>query len=496
MNMNHWRIPAAIAATVLLSACGGGGSDGGSVSPSAASVSGVVSGAPGALTVGGAAMTISGPVTVNGKTGAISDVQPGDVIVARTASQTAGQTAYTVSNVDVRIEVESSISAIDLAGSTLVVAGQTIVVDALTRLYNDNSDDSYSTLTLADFAVGNYVEVSGARQESGTILATRVERKRLRAGQPGYTGIELYGDIAALDSTARSFTIGSLVIDYAAASVEGTLANGTRVEVNGTLNAGVLVASRVEVKRNEGNRGSEVEIEGPVADLDTTARSFTALGFRVSYAGARIEGMLAEGARVEVEGRFDATDPNLVIAREVEVKQRRGGSGRADGEIKGALTAVDALAGTLDVGGNGYFIDSATVFDRDDRDAALADLRVGDYVEVKFLSSRVEAGRIYATKVEFEDEDEDEDDDDDRSGEFEVEGRVSAFVATPGSRELTINGFIVTPSSSARYHGDDDDISLTADQFWNGLSLGQEIEVKGTRGAGNAVTGLRFELED
>lgn len=492
MKTNHWLFPSlSLAASLLLTACGGGGSSD-STPAAAASVAGVVSGTPGALTVGGAAMTIDGAVTVNGRSGSIADVQPGDVIVARTASQTAGQTAYRVSNVDVRIEVESSISAIDFAASTLVVAGQNIVVDALTRLYDDNSDDSYSTLTLADFAVGNYVEVSGARQESGAILATRVERKRLRAGQPGYTGIELYGDIAALDSTARSFTIGSLVIDYAAASVEGTLANGTRVEVNGTLNAGVLVASRVEVKRNEGNRGSEVEIEGPVADLDTTARTFTALGFRVSYAGARIEGTLAEGARVEVEGRFDATDPNLVIAREVEVKQRRGGSGRADGEIKGALTALDAVAGTLDVGGVGYFVDSATVFDRDDRDASLSNLRVGDYVEVKFLSTRVEAGRVYATKVEFEDEN----DDDDRSGEFEVEGRVSAFVATPGSRELTINGFIVTPSSSARYYGDDDDVSLTADQFWNALTLGQELEVKGTRGAGNAVTGLRFELED
>lgn len=54
----------------------------------------------------------------------------------------------------------------------------------------------------------------------------------------------------------------------------------------------------------------------------------------------------------------------------------------------------------------------------------------------------------------------------------------------------------MTPADSARYFGDDDDVALTADQFWNGLGLGQEIEIKGTRGSGNAVTGLRFELED
>jgi len=482
---------ASLLAASLLSACGGGGSPA-PASAAPASVTGVVSGSAGALTVGGAAMTISGPVTVNGKSGSIADVQPGDVIVASTAGQTAGLTRFTATSADVRIEVESSISAIDIASSTITVAGQSVLVDALTRLYEDNRDDSYSTLTLADFAVGDYVEVSGARQESGAILATRIERKRLRAGQPGYSGIELYGDIAGLDAAARSFTIGSLLVDYSGASTEGVLANGTRVEVNGTLNGSTLVASRVEVKRFEGNRGTEVEVEGPVSDLDAAARSFTALGYRVSYASARVRGSLANGARVEVEGRFDAADANLIIAREVEIKQRRGGDGRANGEVKGALTAVDAAAGSFDLGGNGYFVDAATVFDRDDSDATLADLRVGDYVEVKFLSTRVEAGRSYATKVEFDDRS----DDDNRVGEFEVEGRVTALVATVGNRQLTINGYVVTPSDSARYYGDRDDNLLTADQFWNGLTVGQRIEVKGSAGAGNAVTGSRFELED
>lgn len=493
MNKTHaLAVAMSLASSTLIAACGGGGTASNPAAPAAASISGVVSGSTGALTVGGAAMTISGPVTVNGKTGTMADVQPGDVIVASTARQTAGLTSFTATAADIRIEVESSISSIDLLNSTLTVAGQTILVDALTRLYDDNSDDSYSSLTLADLVVGNYVEVSGARQESGAILATRIERKRLRAGQPGYTGIELYGDIVGLDTVARTFTIGTLLVDYSAASVEGTLANDIRVEVNGTLNGSTLTASRVEVKRNEGNRGSEVEVEGPVSDLDTGTQTFTALGYRVSYVSARVRGTLIDGARIEVEGRFDATDANLIIAREVKVKHGRGGDGRADGEVKGALSAVDVAAGTFDLGGTGYFVDSATVLDRDDSDATLADLRIGDYVEVKFLSTRVEAGRIYATKVAFEDDS----DDDNRVGEFEVEGRVSAFVDAPGSRQLSINGYVVTPSDNARYYGDRDDNALTADQFWNGLTVGQRIEVKGTVGAGNAVAGTRFELED
>lgn len=54
----------------------------------------------------------------------------------------------------------------------------------------------------------------------------------------------------------------------------------------------------------------------------------------------------------------------------------------------------------------------------------------------------------------------------------------------------------MTPADSARYYGDRDDNTLTADQFWNGLTVGQRMEVKGTVGAGTAVTGTRFELED
>lgn len=229
MNPIPLRLPfASLVATTLISACGGGGGSPANTTLAPASVAGVVSGSPGALSLGGAAMTISGPVTVNGKSGTIADVQPGDVIVAATSGQTAGLTRFTATATDVLIEVESSISSLDLAASAVVVGGQTVVVDALTRLYDDNRDDSYSSLTLADFAVGDYVEVSGARQESGAILATRIERKRLLAGQPGYSGIELYGDIAGLDTAARTFTIGSLLVDYASASTEGTLASSTR----------------------------------------------------------------------------------------------------------------------------------------------------------------------------------------------------------------------------------------------------------------------------
>ena len=469
-------------------ACGGGGAGSPGASLSAASVTGVVGGTPSALTVGNAPLSITGAVTVNGKSGAVADVQPGSVIVASTAAPSPGATAIRATSTDVRIEVESSIGAIDLTASTITVAGQTVTIDALTRLYAENADRSYTTLTLSDFAVGDYVEVSGSRQANGSILATRVERQRVRAGQPGYSNAELYGAIAGLDTTARTFTIGTLTVNYSGATVQGTLANGTRVEVQGTLAGNVLTATSVEAKRNEGNRGAEIELEGAMTNFDATTTTFTVLNTRVNYANARVRGTLAEGARVNVEGRVDATDATLVIAREVEVGHRRGGDGHANREVKGAVTAVDANLLTLDVGGNGFFLDANTILERNERPITLADVTVGAYVEVKADSTRIQGSRTYATKIEVKNGTP-------AAGEYEVKGTVTAFTGTAGSRSLTINGVTITPAANATYYGDNDN-ALTADQFWGTSRLNLVLEVKGTATSATAATGQRFEIED
>ncbi|WP_258286196.1 hypothetical protein, partial [Escherichia coli] len=73
-----------------------------------------------------------------------------------------------------------------------------------------------------------------------------------------------------LDTTARTFTIGTLTVNYSGATVQGTLANGTRVEVQGTLAGNVLTTTSVETKRNEGNRGAEIELEGAMTNFDAT----------------------------------------------------------------------------------------------------------------------------------------------------------------------------------------------------------------------------------
>ena len=82
------------------------------------------------------------------------------------------------------------------------------------------------------------VEVSGSESAGGEILAWRIERKSILF-QPGITMVEVKGEISSLDTIQMFFNIGSLLVDYASATkVEGSISDGLRVEVKGTLVAG------------------------------------------------------------------------------------------------------------------------------------------------------------------------------------------------------------------------------------------------------------------
>ena len=499
--MKKTLIPAA-AAVLFLGACGGGGdggsTDGGGAAPRSAV--GVIGGQPTALSFGGLPATVSGTVTMDGKSasakaaGSSNDVQPGDVVDAIATINAAG-TSVNLSAVNIRFEVQGALTRVDTSAGTIELLGQVVITDALTRIYEDNPDDSYSSVTLADLVVGQYVEVSGTRRADDTILATRIERKLIRSGDVGYSDAQLRGAVSQLDAVTKIFFIDNQRVDYAAATVRGTLADGSRVEVEGSLSGSTLVANKVEIEDDfdDDRRGGESELEGPVTALDAVARRFELFGYTVDYSAASVRGTLVEGARVEVEGRLDATTPGLVIAREIEVKHRDGGSALSDSEIKGAVTAVDPLGLTLSVAGLDFYTDASTVFERDDRGVSLGSLLTGDFVEVKFDSRQVVGGRAYATKIELESGRDGPDGNvsgGDDSG-YEFKGRIAGFDAV--ARSFTLNGYTVQAGAGTHYESGDR--SITADAFFAGARDGQRCEVKGSL-VGTVLTARKIELDD
>lgn len=492
---------AVAAAALFLGACGGGGGGGSNAGDPAAmprSAVGAIGGQPSALSFGGLPATISGPVTVDGipgnpkAVGGRDDVQPGDVVDAIATLDRSG-TAVSLSQVHVRFEVQGPLTRVDTATGTLELLGQIVVTDALTRIYEDNPDDSYTSVTLADLQLGEYVEISGTRLADGTVLATRIERKLIGTGDDRYARAQLRGALSALDLVTRQFFVENQRVDYAAATVRGTLAEGRRVEVEGDLNGSTLVARKVEVESDfdDDRRGSESELEGPVTGLDGVARRFTLFGYTVDYSTARVRGTLIEGARVEVEGSLDAVTPGLVVAREIEVKHRGGGSGLSNAEIKGAVTAVNPLALTLTVGTMSFYVDAATIFERDDRAVTLADLLPGQFVEVKFDSRQLVDGRPYATKVELKSGRSDSGGGLDLDTTTELKGRVGSFDL--GLRSFSLNGYTVRVDAATTYESGDRRITET--EFFSGTRDGQRCEVKG-RLAGTVLTASKIELDD
>ena len=77
-----------------------------------------------------------------------------------------------------RKNVEGLIDRIDVVNNTLVVLGQTVLVDGLTVI-EDRAQSS--AIALSALAVGQFVEVSGLVDANGTILTTQIERKTPRS---------------------------------------------------------------------------------------------------------------------------------------------------------------------------------------------------------------------------------------------------------------------------------------------------------------------------
>ncbi|ADR36017.1 hypothetical protein Ocepr_0559 [Oceanithermus profundus DSM 14977] len=463
----------ALTTLLVLAACG---TQPGANTATSVTLAGVVGGTDANPTLSGQALDLSSAsVTVNGDAVQTS-VRPGMFIYAQGVSQ-GGTTR--VQSVDVQIEVKGPIESVDVAASLLTLVGQTVSVDALTRIYEENPDDTYTTLALADLQPGDYVEVSGTRQADGSVLATRIERKLVSSSDPEYGQVEVKGTATNLDTTAMTFDLGAYAVDYSGATVEGTPAEGAFVEVKGQIDtaAMTITATKVEFKSGDAGMdhdGDKAELYGPVVNLDEAAMTFELGGFLVDYGSATLEGTLAEGAYVEVKGTFDADDPALIHATKVEVKYEDGGEGSSYGEVKGPVEAIDTAAMWITVAGQTFWADANTIVKQDDPDGPLSfdQVQVGDWVEVKYGDATDADGRFYATKIEVKGG---ASDGEGHEGYHELEGAAAGVDAAVMTFQL--GGYTVVVNDATVYEVFDAYVS--AADFWNQLGEGDRVEVKG-----------------
>ena len=350
----HTNIALSLAAALTLASCG---------APQGATGARIVSGTITAMSADRSSITVQGQTFKVGKVAAqgLNALRSTSVRVngksATAKSLSVGQRVRLnadgdeVSDVDVDLELKGSVSSIDAAAGSLVVAGKTVTVTASTRFDvsgDEDDDDSASTGSLASIKVGDFVEVTGATDPaSGAVSATKIEVKSNDEinGDGEDRDHEFKGTVANL--SGNSFNVGKVQVTCASpCALPAGLKNGDFVEVEGALTVTgpesdqtVTVAAK-SVKLEDGEDGEHgggeegehaakpgaaVTLEDNVRNLNATAKTFTMEGFTVDYSAAAVTGTLADRAKVKLEGTVDTSNTRLVRASKVTV---RAGEGR------------------------------------------------------------------------------------------------------------------------------------------------------------------------
>lgn len=484
-------ISALFGAAVLVAACGGssgsddnmngnpdpGGNTGGITGTGIAFAIGPVTGFGSVIVNGVTYDTSSATFDVDGVAGTQDDLELGHYVVVTGTISDDGTTG-TANNVTFGDNVEGPVSSVDSAAGTIIVLGQTVVIDGGTSI-----DDSCPATLNALTGVAA-VEVSGPVRADGTIVATRIECKAI-AGEMEVTGV-----VSNLNAGAMTFQINALVVDYSAAMVDnfptaGVINEGDPVEAkgNGLGGAGELLATRVEYKGGDfaNDEGNHAEIEGFItrfastSDFDVSGIPVTTNGSTVYEGGAA--GDLGLNLKVEVEGEFNSA--GMLLANRVEIKQA------TNVRVVGRIDSVSGS--TVRVLNIPIVTDALTTRFEDQSDARVepltaGDLRVDDYIEVRGQEMPAGSGELAAVRLER----------DDPREETELRG----FVEAGGVNRPTLMILGVTvETNGATLYRDINDQLMPADDFWDAVAEGSLVDAKGAETGDTTLLAEELGLE-
>ncbi len=456
--------------------------------------------APGRITVNGVAMdTRQASVSVDGLASSTDALKVG-MVVTVDATVRAGSGAVVASRIDYVTELRGVVDGVDSALRAFSVLGQQVRTDAAT-VYEGGSFDTLirqwvvvsglrgadgvmlatrvaisappggATVqvaglvsafdsgartfrvggTLVDFASaslpaavrdGASVRVVGAASASGDRLVASAVTLESPAPIAEGTRAEIEGLVGGYLSLAR-FEVDGQRVDATGALVEGgstsMVVDGARVEVEGTLRSGVLVATKLEIKTVP-----TVAIEGIVDAIDAAASSFSIAGqlLRVTEAtqfadasSAPVAGFgfaaIVVGDRMAVRAQRHS---NGLVATRVERRDRAAPPAstptRVEGVVSAFVSAADFVVGTQRVNAASARFENGTA----------AELRDGRRVEVEgILSGQV----LLATRLGFVAEPPV------TPVAVEIEGAISGFVSAARFR---VAGQVID-ASGARFSG-------------------------------------------
>ena len=459
----------------------------------------------------------------------------------------------TVSGSDAHEEQEQTATEfrgkVDAVAPALTVAGRTVTTTATTVFKRGDT-----SITLADIKVGDEVEVHGALQADGSVLASEIEdgvsadeggvafvaelttitdathlsvggipvvlssATDIRRGDTKIAAADLHvhdrllvkgtllsgvtvsasairvlvpdhdievhvaGPLAAISTTDHTLTIGSTTIAYDGSTEfdgEGGLKSAADLKVGDPLMVeaarradGSLLAR--EIHRVPPQPPPGTELHGPIAAIAADGKSFTvdgksvAVGAETHFGGEGDPKSLADfkvGDSVVLRAKALADGSLLALA--VYRKPAGGPPPPGSTELEGAITAIAADRSSITVGDHAVLVDATTSFGGDGSPKSVADLKIGDRVEVKAEAHA--DGSLHALGIFREPPHPPQ-----PPGDLEVKGAIELL----GTDGLTVMGHRFAVDAATVIHIGDKAAALSD------LKVGQVVEVRGKARAG------------
>jgi hypothetical protein len=287
-------------------------------------------------------------------------------------------------------EMRGPVSSLDIAGGSFTVMGTTVTTDEST-VWADVTG-------LAGLLPGGTVQVWGLPAAPGVLRATRV-KQRTATSAPIATGT-----VQNLNAGGRTFTLGSLTVDYGTATFTGgidasTLANGAivRVRAAGQAMSGMLSATLVEAWHTVPRAtATTVLLAGVITDYASLG-SFRLLGTAVDASAAQITGgpanAIGNGVKVEVAGTIS---DGVLIATKLKIRNIPGTGGPASFTLIGTVGSYNSAADFRVRGQPVNASGASVVF----VDGTVANLANGTRVTVS--GTQIVNGVLVADRVDFD----------------------------------------------------------------------------------------------
>jgi hypothetical protein len=315
--LNRARLAVALlAALVLVSACGGGGS------AAVGTVSGVGSGGTGSGVVTGfGSLIVDGMRRSDAAAAYSTEAEQGTAATMSLTGAMLGQSAEfaydangNITSVLMSPEIVGTVTAV--AASSITILGTTITANTDAALGPVTSFVGYTSL--ASVQVGDRVEAHGLLKadSQGTpyLQATLIVQK------PAAVGVRITGIVSQYSASAGSFVIGNETVALGSATITPAgvaLANGQLVTVwsNSAPVGNVVSAAYIRIKRPAPASGN-VTLSGPISNYVSNA-SFQIRNVTVDAGSASVTpsgATLGNDRYVVIAGSFDAASNKLTAS--------------------------------------------------------------------------------------------------------------------------------------------------------------------------------------